>query len=30
VHLRALATGLPVRTLPPGEIAAVAARIADA
>jgi L-fuculose-phosphate aldolase len=28
VHLRALATGLPVRTLPPDEIAAVAARIA--
>jgi hypothetical protein len=26
VHLRALATGLPVRTLPPEEIAAVAAR----
>ena len=28
VHLRALATGLPVRTLPPAEIAAVALRIA--
>ena len=28
VHLRALATGLPVRTLPPAEIAAVAVRIA--
>ena len=28
VHLRALATGLPVRTLPPDEIAAVAVRIA--
>ena len=27
VHLRALATGLPVRTLPPEEIDAVAARI---
>lgn len=27
VHLRALATGLPVRTLPPEEIARVAARI---
>jgi len=30
VHLRALATGLPVRTLPPEEIATVVARIADA
>ncbi len=30
VHLRALATGLPVRTLPPEEIAAVAARMASA
>jgi L-fuculose-phosphate aldolase len=28
VHLRALATGLPVRTLPPGEIAQMALRIA--
>jgi L-fuculose-phosphate aldolase len=28
VHLRALATGLPVRTLPPAEIAEVALRIA--
>jgi L-fuculose-phosphate aldolase len=28
VHLRALATGLPVRTLPPAEIAEVAVRIA--